>query len=67
MWGVESASRRYFGKAAADLTDDEAVGLAASLPSPTTWHPGSGSAAYRRHVDAVRRRLDRAQFLRRLI
>jgi len=67
VWGVESASRRYFGKAAADLTDDEAVGLAASLPSPTTWHPGSASAAYRRHVDAVRRRLDRAQFLRRLI
>jgi monofunctional biosynthetic peptidoglycan transglycosylase len=67
VWGVESASRRYFGKAAADLTDDEAVGLAASLPSPTTWHPGSGSAAYRRHVDSVRRRLDRAQFLRRLI
>jgi monofunctional biosynthetic peptidoglycan transglycosylase len=67
VWGVESASRRYFGKAAADLTDDEAVGLAASLPSPTTWHPGSGSAAYRRHVDSVRRRLDRAQSLRRLI
>jgi monofunctional biosynthetic peptidoglycan transglycosylase len=67
VWGVESASRRYFGKAAADLGDDEAALLAASLPSPGTWHPGSGSAAYRRHVDAVRRRMDRAQFLRRLI
>jgi monofunctional glycosyltransferase len=67
VWGVESASRRYFGKAAADLTDDEAVRLAASLPSPATWHPGSGSAAYRRHVESVRRRMDKAQFLRRLI
>ena len=67
VWGVESASRRYFGKAAADLDDDEAALLAASLPSPSTWHPGSGSAAYRRHVDNVRRRMDRAQFLRRLI
>jgi monofunctional biosynthetic peptidoglycan transglycosylase len=67
VWGAESASRRYFAKAAAELTDDEAVLLAASLPSPARWHPGSGSAAYRRHVDSVRRRMDKAQFLRRLI
>jgi monofunctional glycosyltransferase len=67
VWGVDSASHRYFGKAAADLGDDEAALLAATLPSPTTWYPGSASAAYRRHVDAVRRRMERAQFLRRLI
>ncbi len=67
VWGVESASRRYFGKAAAGLGDDEAALLVASLPSPSTWHPGSDRAAYRRHVDAVRRRMDKAQFLRRLI
>jgi monofunctional glycosyltransferase len=67
IWGVESASRRYFGKAAADLDDDEAAWLAASLPSPATWHPGATSAAYRRHADRVRRRMDKAQFLRRLI
>jgi membrane peptidoglycan carboxypeptidase len=64
---VESASRRYFGRAAAELGDDEAALLAASLPSPSTWHPGANSAAYRRHVERVRRRMDRAQFLRRLI
>jgi monofunctional biosynthetic peptidoglycan transglycosylase len=67
VWGVESASRRYFGKAAADLDDEEAARLAAGLPSPSTWHPGSTSAAYRRHADRVRRRMDKAQFLRRLI
>ena len=67
VWGIESASRRYYGKAAADLDDDEAARLAASLPSPATWHPGSGSPAYRRHADSVRRRMDKAQFLRRLI
>ena len=67
VWGAESASRRYFGKTAADLDDDEAALLAASLPSPATWHPGARSAAYRRHVDSVRRRMDKAQFLRRLI
>ena len=67
VWGVESASRRYFGKPAADLTDDEAARLAAALPKPTAWYPGSSSAAYRRHVEAVRRRMDKAQFLRRLV
>jgi monofunctional glycosyltransferase len=67
VWGVESASRRYFGKAAADLDDDEAARLAASLPSPTTWHPGATGPGYRRHVESVRRRMDKAQFLRRQI
>jgi monofunctional glycosyltransferase len=67
VWGIESASRRYFGKPAADLTDDEAALLAAALPSPAAWHPGSSRPGYRRHATAVRRRMDRAQFLRRLI
>jgi monofunctional biosynthetic peptidoglycan transglycosylase len=67
IWGVESASRRYFGKAAADLDDDEGALLAAALPSPATWNPAAPSSAYRRHVDTVRRRMDKAQFLRRLI
>lgn len=67
VWGVESASRRYFGKPAAALSDDEAALLAAALPSPDTWHPGSTRPGYRRHADAVRRRMDKAHFLRRLI
>jgi len=67
VWGVESASRRYFGKPAAELTDDEAALLAAALPSPAAWHPGSPSGAYRRHAEIVRRRMDKAQFLRRII
>jgi monofunctional glycosyltransferase len=67
VWGVESASRRYFGVSAADLGDDQAALLAATLPSPTAWHPGTTSAAARRHAETVRRRMDKAQFLRRLI
>jgi monofunctional glycosyltransferase len=67
VWGAESASRRYFGKAAADLGDDEAALLAAALPSPAAWHPGVSSPAYRRYAETVRRRMDKAQFLRRLI
>jgi monofunctional biosynthetic peptidoglycan transglycosylase len=67
VWGVGSAARRYLGKAAADLDDDEAAWLAAALPSPARWHPGARSAAYRRHAETIRRRMDRAQFLRKLI
>jgi monofunctional biosynthetic peptidoglycan transglycosylase len=36
-WGVEAASRRYFGKPAAKLTRHEAALLAAVLPSPTRY------------------------------
>ena len=67
VWGVESASRRYFGVSAADIGDDQAALLAATLPSPTAWHPGTTIAAGRRHAETVRRRMDKAQFLRRLI
>jgi monofunctional glycosyltransferase len=67
VWGAEAAARHYFGRPAAELDEDQAARLAAALPSPTTWHPGSSSPAYRRHVESVRRRMDRADFLRRQI
>jgi monofunctional biosynthetic peptidoglycan transglycosylase len=67
VWGAEAASRRYFGKAAADVDDDEAARLAAGLPSPSTWHPGATRPGYRRHADTVRRRMDHSRFLRRVI
>jgi monofunctional biosynthetic peptidoglycan transglycosylase len=63
VYGVEAASRRYFAKPASQITDDEAAELAASLPSPTTWHPGSTRPGYRRHVESIRRRMIKATFL----
>ena len=63
VYGVEAASRRYFAKSAAEVTDGEAAELAASLPSPTTWHPGSSRPGYRRHVDSIKRRMTKATFL----
>jgi len=63
VYGVEAASRRYFGKPAAEVTDDEAAELAAGLPSPTTWHPGSARPGYRRHVESIKRRMAKANFL----
>lgn len=43
VYGVEAASKLYFGKSAAALTAGEAARLAAVLPSPRRWsarHPG---------------------------
>ena len=63
LYGAGAAARRYFGKAAADLDEDEAAQLAASLTRPSTWHPGAPSRGYRRRVELIRRRMDKAQFL----
>ena len=38
-FGVEAASRRYFGKPARDLSRDEAATLAAVIPSPRIFDP----------------------------
>ena len=67
VYGVEAASRRYFGKPAAEVNADEAAQLAASLPRPRAWHPGVTTTAYRRYVDNIRRRMDRAEFPGRLL
>ncbi len=67
VYGAEAASRRYFGKPAADLDEAEAAQLAASLPNPRAWRPGSPSRAYQRYVATIQRRMARAEFLWRLI
>lgn len=39
IWGVEDASRKYFGTSAANLTLDEAATLAGMLKGPETYNP----------------------------
>ena len=39
VFGAEAASRHYYEKSAAELTAEEAVGLAAALPSPYERNP----------------------------
>jgi len=65
IYGAEAAARHYYGTSAAALSDRQAAELAASLPAPKTWHPGSRSRGYRAHVRTVARRLARAGWLRR--
>jgi len=67
IYGVGRASERYFGKLPGDLGEEESALLAASLPRPRSWHPGSQSAAYRRYVSQIRSRMDKAEFLRKQI
>ena len=67
IYGAEAASRHYFGKPAAELSPDEAAALAGSLPKPSTWHPGAASRVYRSRVERIRRRMDKAGWLRREI
>jgi monofunctional biosynthetic peptidoglycan transglycosylase len=63
VYGVGAASRRYFGKAPAELGEAEAARLAASLPRPATWHPGVAHPSYQRYVASIQRRMARAEFL----
>jgi monofunctional biosynthetic peptidoglycan transglycosylase len=65
--GAEAASRRYFRKPAAQLTEDEAARLAASLPRPATWNPAAPSRAYELYAQSILRRMARAEFLWRVI
>jgi monofunctional biosynthetic peptidoglycan transglycosylase len=67
IYGVGPAAQAYFGKSPADLGQEEASLLAASLPRPSTWHPGSKSSAYQRYAAAIRARMDKADFLRKQI
>jgi monofunctional biosynthetic peptidoglycan transglycosylase len=67
VYGTGAASRRFFGKPPADLTEEEAARLAAGLPSPGRWHPGVPSRAYARYAETIRRRMAKADFLWRQI
>jgi monofunctional biosynthetic peptidoglycan transglycosylase len=67
IYGAEAAARHYYGRSAAGLTDRQAAELAASLPAPRTWHPGSTSRGYRAHVRTVVRRMAHAGWLRRVV
>jgi monofunctional glycosyltransferase len=67
IYGVQAATRHYYGKSAASLSERQAAELAASLPRPKSWHPGAKSRAYQRKVRAIERRMAKARWLRREI
>ena len=66
-FGAEAAARRYFGVHASEVDAEQAAQLAASLPRPTTWHPGVTSRGYRRAVARVRARAEQSAWLDQLL
>jgi monofunctional biosynthetic peptidoglycan transglycosylase len=56
IFGVEEAARAYFGRSASALTYDQALRLAAVIPSPLKHKPTDGSrwVMYRKRVVAQR-------------
>jgi len=67
IYGAEAAARHYFGVPAADLDREQAARLAASLPRPSTWHPGVSSRGYQKSVDRILIRMEKADWLDRLL
>lgn len=67
VYGAEAAARRYFGTSAAALGEPQAAALAAALPNPKAWHPGSGSRTAQRRAERILGRMRRAGWLRQNI
>ena len=48
IYGCEAAARAWFGKACAELSPDEAAGLAGMIPNPRRINPQVNAARYAR-------------------
>jgi monofunctional biosynthetic peptidoglycan transglycosylase len=59
VWGAEAAARTYFGKSAAELTDDEAALLAAAIINPRIHSPARPDARLRSRQRIILERLAR--------
>jgi len=67
IYGAEAASWHYFGTIASQLDEQQAAELAAVLPRPSTWYPGRATPGYLAAVERILRRMQKAEFLWRLI
>jgi monofunctional glycosyltransferase len=59
VYGAEAAARHHFKKSARDLTVDEAVWLAAILPSPLRYDPLRKTVALSRRYERILQRMAR--------
>ena len=55
IFGLEAAARFYFGRSALYLSEDQAIELAASLPSPKKDNPSTRSRAFKRRKAKITR------------
>ena len=54
---MKEASRKYFNKSPAALTQEEAILLAAALPNPGLRNPAKPSAKMLRIAEAIEKRI----------
>ncbi len=64
IFGVESASRYYFGTSAAALDRKQALSLAAAIPSPRIDNPSTQTRTWERRRDIIDERLDAYPWIR---
>ena len=67
IYGAEAAARHFFGLSAADIDADQAAQLAASLPRPSTWHPGVTSNGYQRAISRIMLRAEQSGWIDQLL
>lgn len=59
VMGAEAASRKYFGRCAADLTPLQAALLASVLPSPYRWSPARPNEHVRARASRIMKDMDK--------
>ena len=62
IYGVEAASRHYFGVSARGLTREQSAVIAAVLPNPKGWNPAKPGPTLRRRQQRILRREQDADF-----
>lgn len=58
IYGIEAASRHYFGKSVSQLTREESARLAAVIPNPKRHRADSNSRYVLRHTQLILTRMD---------
>jgi monofunctional biosynthetic peptidoglycan transglycosylase len=64
VYGAEAAALARFRRSAAGLSADQAAALAACLPSPRACGASDPGRAYRDRVERIRRRMDKAEWIK---
>ncbi len=57
IYGVEAASRAYFGKSAKNLSPQEAALIAAVLPNPRRWSPAKPTGYIQKRASFIQGRM----------
>jgi monofunctional biosynthetic peptidoglycan transglycosylase len=65
VYGCEAAARRYYGKSAAELSPEEAAGLAAMIPNPRRINPRVDAPRHARAQRRVEWLMARAGYVKR--